>query len=40
MLNVELGVAPDSEERGLIALGMIVINPPWMLETQKKEVLS
>lgn len=27
----ELGVAPDSEEYGMTASGMIVINPPWTL---------
>ncbi len=27
----ELGLAPDSNERGMTASGMIVINPPWTL---------
>jgi 23S rRNA (adenine2030-N6)-methyltransferase len=27
----ELGVAPDSDEGGMTASGMIVINPPWKL---------
>ncbi|EAR10724.1 23S rRNA (adenine(2030)-N(6))-methyltransferase RlmJ [Reinekea blandensis] len=27
----ELGVAPDSDTRGMTASGMIVINPPWTL---------
>ncbi|SKA58663.1 23S rRNA (adenine(2030)-N(6))-methyltransferase RlmJ [Enterovibrio nigricans] len=39
ILQIELGVAPDSEERGMTASGMIVINPPWKLEQQMKKVL-
>lgn len=27
----ELGLAPDSDDRGMTASGMIVINPPWTL---------
>ncbi|WP_428035062.1 23S rRNA (adenine(2030)-N(6))-methyltransferase RlmJ [Amphritea sp.] len=27
----ELGLEPDSQERGMTASGMIVINPPWTL---------
>lgn len=27
----ELGLAPDSDEKGMTASGMIVINPPWKL---------
>lgn len=27
----ELGLAPDSDDRGMTASGMIVINPPWKL---------
>jgi 23S rRNA (adenine2030-N6)-methyltransferase len=27
----ELGLAPDSNDRGMTASGMIVINPPWTL---------
>lgn len=39
ILQIELGVSPDSEERGMTASGMIVINPPWKLESQMAEVL-
>jgi len=28
----ELGIAPDSEERGMTSSGMIVINQPWTLK--------
>lgn len=39
ILQIELAVRPDAEQRGMIASGMIVINPPWMLETQMKSLL-
>ncbi|EXJ43808.1 hypothetical protein D049_2497 [Vibrio parahaemolyticus VPTS-2010] len=39
ILQIELGVAPDTNERGMTASGMIVINPPWKLESQMKEIL-
>ncbi|MDW6091486.1 23S rRNA (adenine(2030)-N(6))-methyltransferase RlmJ [Vibrio rhizosphaerae] len=39
ILQIELGVAPDNTERGMTASGMIVINPPWTLETQMQEIL-
>ncbi|WP_087020628.1 23S rRNA (adenine(2030)-N(6))-methyltransferase RlmJ [Thaumasiovibrio subtropicus] len=39
ILQIELGVAPDSEERGMTASGMIVINPPWKLESQMADIL-
>ncbi|WP_413113052.1 23S rRNA (adenine(2030)-N(6))-methyltransferase RlmJ [Thaumasiovibrio sp. DFM-14] len=39
VLQIELGVAPDSEERGMTASGMIVINPPWKLEAQMRDIL-
>ena len=39
ILQIELGVAPDSEERGMTASGMIVINPPWKLKQQMEEIL-
>ncbi|MGH1370769.1 MAG: 23S rRNA (adenine(2030)-N(6))-methyltransferase RlmJ [Cellvibrionaceae bacterium] len=32
----ELGISPDSQERGMTSSGMFVINPPWKL----KETLS
>ncbi|WP_104400235.1 23S rRNA (adenine(2030)-N(6))-methyltransferase RlmJ [Vibrio penaeicida] len=39
ILQVELGVSADTNERGMTASGMIVINPPWKLENQMKEIL-
>ncbi|MDO6499494.1 23S rRNA (adenine(2030)-N(6))-methyltransferase RlmJ [Photobacterium sanguinicancri] len=39
ILKIELGVEPDTEERGMTASGMIVINPPWKLESQMKAIL-
>ena len=39
ILQIELGVAPDSDERGMTASGMIVINPPWKLTEQMDQIL-
>ena len=39
ILQIELGVSPDTNERGMTASGMIVINPPWKLESQMNEIL-
>ena len=39
ILQIELVVRPDSDQRGMTASGMIVINPPWKLESQMKSVL-
>ncbi|HHZ6970571.1 TPA: 23S rRNA (adenine(2030)-N(6))-methyltransferase RlmJ [Morganella morganii] len=39
ILQIELAVRPDSDQRGMTASGMIVINPPWKLESQMKSVL-
>ncbi|NBI12248.1 23S rRNA (adenine(2030)-N(6))-methyltransferase RlmJ [[Haemophilus] felis] len=39
ILQVELAVRPDTEQRGMTASGMIVINPPWQLEQQMKSIL-
>ncbi|EHB5528975.1 23S rRNA (adenine(2030)-N(6))-methyltransferase RlmJ [Vibrio cholerae] len=39
ILQIELGVAPDTNERGMTASGMIVINPPWTLERQMQTIL-
>ncbi|MGZ5030241.1 MAG: 23S rRNA (adenine(2030)-N(6))-methyltransferase RlmJ [Methylobacter sp.] len=35
----ELGIRADSDEHGMTASGMIVINPPWTLATDMKQVL-
>ncbi|WP_172561792.1 23S rRNA (adenine(2030)-N(6))-methyltransferase RlmJ [Vibrio furnissii] len=39
ILQIELGVSPDTNERGMTASGMIVINPPWKLESQMQRIL-
>ncbi|USD65231.1 23S rRNA (adenine(2030)-N(6))-methyltransferase RlmJ [Vibrio sp. SCSIO 43136] len=39
ILQIELGVSPDTNERGMTASGMIVINPPWKLEQQMSTIL-
>jgi len=39
ILQLELAVRPDSDQRGMTGSGMIVINPPWMLEQQMTELL-
>ncbi|MGX2949576.1 23S rRNA (adenine(2030)-N(6))-methyltransferase RlmJ [Ursidibacter sp. B-7004-1] len=39
ILQIELAVRPDSDQRGMTASGMIVINPPWQLESQMKRIL-
>ncbi|TCP97697.1 23S rRNA (adenine2030-N6)-methyltransferase [Cricetibacter osteomyelitidis] len=39
ILQIELAVRPDSDQRGMTASGMIVINPPWQLENQMKQIL-
>ncbi|MCW9732451.1 23S rRNA (adenine(2030)-N(6))-methyltransferase RlmJ [Avibacterium sp. 20-15] len=39
ILQIEMAVRPDSDQRGMTASGMIVINPPWQLEAQMKKIL-
>ncbi|WP_413736240.1 23S rRNA (adenine(2030)-N(6))-methyltransferase RlmJ [Sodalis sp. RH21] len=39
IMQIELAVRPDSDQRGMTGSGMIVINPPWMLEQQMAELL-
>lgn len=39
ILQIELAVRPDSEQRGMTASGMIVVNPPWQLESQMEQIL-
>ena len=39
ILKIELAVRPDSDQLGMTASGMVVINPSWTLETQMKEIL-
>jgi 23S rRNA (adenine2030-N6)-methyltransferase len=35
----ELGLAPDSREYGMTASGLMVLNPPWGLDTVLEEVM-
>jgi 23S rRNA (adenine2030-N6)-methyltransferase len=35
----ELGIQPDSDEFGMTACGMIVINPPWTLLAEMHQIL-
>ncbi|OON38024.1 23S rRNA (adenine(2030)-N(6))-methyltransferase RlmJ [Izhakiella australiensis] len=39
ILQIELAVRPDSDQRGMTASGMLVVNPPWRLEQQMKSLL-
>lgn len=39
ILLLELAVLPDSDQYGMTGSGMIVINPPWKLEQQARELL-
>ncbi|WP_038954972.1 23S rRNA (adenine(2030)-N(6))-methyltransferase RlmJ, partial [Yersinia pestis] len=39
ILQIELAVRPDSDQHGMTASGMIVINPPWKLEQQMNSLL-
>jgi 23S rRNA (adenine2030-N6)-methyltransferase len=39
IMQIELAVRPDSDQRGMTASGMIVVNPPWKLEAQMNNVL-
>ncbi|MGL4473789.1 MAG: 23S rRNA (adenine(2030)-N(6))-methyltransferase RlmJ [Shewanella sp.] len=39
-LRIEQAIAPDSNEFGMTAAGLWVINPPWQLDTLAEETLS
>ncbi len=39
ILQIELAVQPDNNQKGMTASGMIVINPPWKLQQEMKELL-
>ncbi|AKO45823.1 23S rRNA (adenine(2030)-N(6))-methyltransferase RlmJ [[Haemophilus] ducreyi] len=39
ILQIEFAVRPDSDQRGMTASGMIVINPPWQLASQMQKIL-
>ena len=35
----ELGLTPDTEERGMTSSGMLVVNPPYTLKSEMDELL-
>lgn len=37
--QIEFAIAPDNEQKGMTASGMIVINAPWKLSTQMQSIL-
>ncbi|SHI15796.1 23S rRNA (adenine(2030)-N(6))-methyltransferase RlmJ [Ferrimonas marina] len=39
ILQIEMNVMADTGERGMTGSGMIVINPPWKLEQQMRDLL-
>lgn len=39
ILQIELAVRPDNNQKGMTASGMIVINPPWKLQQQMESIL-
>lgn len=39
ILQIELSVRPDNTQKGMTASGMIVINPPWKLQTQMQNIM-
>lgn len=39
ILQIELAVRPDNNQKGMTASGMIVINPPWKLQQQMQTIL-
>lgn len=39
ILQIELAVRPDNNQKGMTASGMIVVNPPWPLAEQLAQLL-
>ncbi|WP_392561551.1 23S rRNA (adenine(2030)-N(6))-methyltransferase RlmJ [Orbus sturtevantii] len=39
ILQIELAIRPDNNQKGMTASGMIVVNPPWKLHQQMQEIL-
>ena len=39
-LRIEQSIKPDSDEFGMTAAGLWIINPPWQLDTIAKEMLD
>ncbi len=39
-LRIEQGIRPDTNEKGMTAAGLWIINPPWQLDEQAKTTLD
>lgn len=39
VLQLELSISDDSEEKGMTGSGMIIVNPPWTLKASAESVL-
>ncbi len=39
VLQIELQIAPDSEEFGMTGTGLFIVNPPWTLHQQVENIL-
>lgn len=39
ILQIELAIRPDNNQKGMTASGMIVVNPPWKLQQQMQDIL-
>lgn len=39
ILQIELAIKPDNNQKGMTATGMIVVNPPWKLYQQMQVIL-
>ena len=39
-LRVELSVAPQTAEAGLVSAGLLIVNPPWTLAAELKAILQ
>jgi 23S rRNA (adenine2030-N6)-methyltransferase len=39
ILQLELSIAQDSEQKGMTGSGMIIVNPPWTLKEKASDIL-
>lgn len=39
VLQIELHIAPDTQEKGMTGSGMILVNPPWTLKERAETIL-
>ncbi|MCL1038836.1 23S rRNA (adenine(2030)-N(6))-methyltransferase RlmJ [Shewanella submarina] len=39
-LRIEQGIRPDTNEKGMTAAGLWIVNPPWQLDEQAKSTLD